>query len=239
MTNPTEGFIRIFEDIASEVNRRAGMPNSYSFEIERASGRDGFVRKNRALLVYIRDVRNALQHPKHGSDGDAIQISKGFLDEVHALLDHLRNPPTANSVGVPRKEIRTAVLGDRLGDLADEMKLRGFTHVPILDERDAVVGVFNEGAVFDHLWAETETIVGRQMTISDIFPSCRLDANRMETFRFVGPRTSLDDLVEMFLSVESPLTRVGAAFVTASGKETEPLQRLITPWNVLATSTDI
>jgi hypothetical protein len=29
---------------------------------------------------------------------------------------------------------------------------------------------------------------------------------------------------------------VGAAFVTASGKKTEPLQRLITPWDVLAIS---
>ncbi|MER9684679.1 MULTISPECIES: CBS domain-containing protein [unclassified Mesorhizobium] len=239
MSNPTEGFIRTFEEIVREVNIRAGSPSSRSFEIEKASERDGSVRKNRALLVYIRDVRNALQHPKHRSDGDAIEISKTFLDEVRALLNHLRNPPTANSVGVPRKEIRTASLTDQLGDLADEMKRGGFTHVPILDERDAVIGVFNEAAVFHHLWAETETIVGRQMKISDIFPSCRLDAKRMETFRFVGPRTSLDSLVEMFLAVESPLTRVGAAFVTASGKESEALQRLITPWDVLATSTDV
>ncbi|MER8452761.1 hypothetical protein NKG60_22705 [Mesorhizobium sp. M1428] len=135
MTSPTEGFIRTFEDIASEVNRRAGEPESHSFEIERASGREGIVKKNRALLIYIRDVRNALQHPKHRSDGDAIQISKAFLDEALALLNHLRNPPTANSVGVPRKEVRTAKLTDRLGDLADKMKQGGFTHIPILDER--------------------------------------------------------------------------------------------------------
>ncbi|MER9568877.1 hypothetical protein NKI77_06770 [Mesorhizobium opportunistum] len=119
------------------------------------------------------------------------------------------------------------------------MKRGGFTHVPILDERDTVIGVFNEAAVFHFLWAEPETIVGRQMKISDVFDSCSLDANRMETFRFLGPRTPLDSLIEMFLAVESPLTRVGAAFVTASGKETEPLQRLITPWDVLAMSTDV
>ena len=43
----------------------------------------------------------------------------------------------------------------------------------------------------------------------------------------------------MFLALESPTTRVGPAFVTASGKRTEPLQRQITAWDVLeATSGD-
>ena len=238
MSNPTESFIRTFEEIVTEVNHRAGAPSSHSFEIEKTSERDGIVRKNRPLLIYIRDVRNALQHPKHSSEGHAVQVSEAFLDEVQDLLSHLKKPPTASSVGVSCKQIKTASLTNRLGDLADEMKRGGFSHVPILDERDAVIGVFNEAAVFDHLWAETETIVGRQMQISDILPHCRLDANHRETFRFVKPRTPIDDLVEMFLALESPTTRVGAAFVTASGKKTEPLQRLITPWDVLAISSN-
>ncbi|RUX32604.1 hypothetical protein EOA13_00405 [Mesorhizobium sp. M7A.F.Ca.US.011.01.1.1] len=204
MNDANESFIRLFEEIAREVNRRAGTPTLHSVEIEKASERDGFVKKNRALLVYIRDVRNALQHPKHRSKGDAIRISEPFLKEVQDLLNHLRNPPTANSVGVPRREIRTASLNDQLGELANEMKKHGFSHVPILDRHDAVIGVFNEAAMFDHLWAEPETIVSRQMLISDILPSCRLDAKRMEIFRFVGPRTPLDDLVEMSFPSNRP-----------------------------------
>lgn len=238
MSNPTESFIRRFEEIVAEVNRRAGAPASHSFEIEKASGRDGIVRKNRALLIYLRDVRNALQHPKHRSAGHAIQVSEAFLDEVRKLLNHLKNPPAASSVGAPRKQIKTASLTDRLGPLADEMKKRGFSHIPVVDEHDIVIGVFNEAAIFDHLWAETETIVGRQMQIRDILPTCRLDTRHTETFKFVAPRAPIDDLIEMFLAVESPTTRVGAAFVTASGKSTEPLQRLITPWDVLAISAE-
>ena len=238
MSSPTKSFIRTFEEIVPEVNHRAGVPSSHFFEIEKAAERDGIVRKNRRLLVYIRDVRNALQHPKHSSEGDAVQVSEAFLDEVQALLSYLKNPPTASSVGVPLMQIKTASLTDRLGDLADEMKQGGFSHVPILDECDVLIGVFNEAAIFDHLWAETETIVGRQMQISDILPHCRLDADHTETFRFVKPRTPIDDLVEMFLALESPTTRVGAAFVTASGKKTEPLQRLITSWDVLGISSN-
>ena len=120
MNDPTESFIRTFEEIVAEVNRRAGAaPSSHSFEIERAAERDGIVKKNRVLLLYIRTVRNALQHPQHHSRGHAVQVSEAFLDEVQILLNDLRNPPTVSSIGVPRKKIKTASLTDELGDLAN------------------------------------------------------------------------------------------------------------------------
>lgn len=233
MSSTTERFLRLFEEMVGEVNRRAGDEESHSFLIERAASRDGAVKKNQSLLRYIRDVRNALQHPKHRSEGHAVLITESFLEEVASLLNHFQNPVRAGSLGVPRKQIKTAQLSDRLGDLADDMKAGGFSHVPIVDEGDVVVGVFNEAAVFDFLWSESEKIIGRSMSLQDVLPHCRLDANHTESFRFVGPRVPLEDLVDMFRALESPTTRVGAVFVTASGKSTEKLQRLITPWDVL------
>jgi CBS domain-containing protein len=234
--NATEDFIRCFEEIKAEINRRAGNRSPRSFAVESAAERDGLVRKNKAVLHYIREVRNALQHPGHRSAGSAIKITDSFLSEVRDLLRHLQNPPKANSVGVPRKKVLVGKLTDRLGDLADKMKTSGFSHLPLLNESDAVIGVFNEAAVFDHLWSDDETIVGRNMVVGDILSHCRLDAEHTETFRFVKPSTPLDDLMSMFLNLESPTTRVGAAFVTASGKRHEALQRLITPWDVLASA---
>lgn len=234
MSEATEGFIRAFEEIVDEVNRRAGRANSHTFEIEQAAERDATVRRNRELLVYIRGVRNTLQHPKHRAPGHAVQVTPEFLAEVQALLRVFRNPPTANSVGVARRDIRTAGLDDRLGDLADLMKRHGFSHLPILDGQGAVIGVFNEAAVFDHLWAESARIIERDMRLEDILPHCSVDAGHTETFRFVRPGALLDDLVGMFVAPESQTTRVGAVFVTASGKATEPLQRMITAWDVLA-----
>jgi CBS domain-containing protein len=234
MSEATEAFIRAFEEIVEEVNRRAGRATSRAFEIEQAAERDATVRRNRDLLVYIRGVRNTLQHPKHRAPGHAVQVTPDFLAEVHALLRVFRNPPTANSVGVALGDIQTAKLDQRLGDLADLMKRRGFSHLPILDERNAVIGVFNEAAVFDHLWADSVTIIGREMQVEEILTHCSLDAGHTETFRFVRPGTPLDDLVGKFVSLSSPTTRIGAVFVTASGKSTEPLQRMITAWDVLA-----
>lgn len=235
MSTTTEDFIRTFEALREEVNRRAGDPNAHALQIDNAASRDPAIDKNRRLLRYIRDVRNALQHPQHGARGHAVQITDAFLKEAQDLLRHLQNPPTARSVGVARRDIRTAHRGDRLGDLADMMKRDGFSHLPILDERDAVIGVFNEAAIFDHLWGEPARIIERDMRVEDILPHCSLDAGHTETFQFVRPGTLLDDLVGMFVAPVSPTKRLGAAFVTASGSGTEPLQRIITPWDVLAT----
>ena len=236
MSDPTETFIRTFEEIKAEVNRLADVPLSHSFEIKKAAECDRFVERNRDLLKDVRVIRNLLQHPQHKSEGHAFQISQPFLDEVQVLLRSLISPPIANSVGVPRKKIKIAHKTDRLDDLANKMKKDRLSHVPILNERGAVIGVFNEAAVFDSLWAEAGMIVGRQTLISDIFQHCRLNAGHTESFRFVKPATPIDDLVKIFRALESPTTRVGAVFVTASGNETKPLQRLITPWDVLAVS---
>lgn len=233
LDNPTDEFIRCFEALKTEVNRRAGRSNSYAFEVEAASDRDGYVRRHRRTLIYIRDIRNALQHPQHHSVGTAIEVSSSFLGECRELLDSLRTPRTANKLGVKKSEILTAKLKDTLGDLAQEMRKSGFSHLPILDNDHAVIGVFNEAAVFDHLWLEEETIIGQSMTVADIIDHCSLNANHTETFRFINPRTSIDEVISIFVDLQSPTTRVGAIFVTASGKPNEPLQRLLTPWDVL------
>lgn len=227
-------FIRTFEEIVDEVNRRAGAPTSRVFEIERASYRDSTVLRNRALLIYVRDVRNALQHPKHSSKGPSVEVSESFLREVQGLLSQLLNPVTASDVGVPRRDISIARPDDSLGQLAALMKRNGFSHLPILNERGAVFGVFNEAAVFDFIWGEQETIIGRDMRLSDILSNCAIDVERTETFKFVKPGTQLDFLVGMFRSIGSAKTRLGAVFVTASGQRNEPLQRMITAWDVLA-----
>ncbi len=43
-----------------------------------------------------------------------------------------------------------------------------------------------------------------------------------------------DEIIAAFTKVGSDLTRVGALFVTPSGKPTEPITGMITPWDVLA-----
>lgn len=132
MSETTERFVRVFEDLKAEINKRAGKPEYHSFEISVAGHKDKTVRRQVELLRYTRGVRNAMQHPKHRTAGHAMTVTPQFLTDVEALIDHLRNPPTATSIGVARKDMMTARLTDELGALADEMKRTGFSHFPFL-----------------------------------------------------------------------------------------------------------
>lgn len=240
MATMNERFIRTYEKLAKVMKFREGKKEraetkAFPFAIAKAPGVDAVVKKNASLLTYIRDIRNLLQHPQQASLKPAVVVSAAFLKEAQDLLKYLQDPQTARSVGVSRKQIRTARLDDQIGGLADEMKRHGFTHLPILGKRGSVVGVFNEAAVFNYLWTESEMIIDRDMSVLDILSHCRLDADRTETFQFASPDTSLGELTELFLALDSH-TRVGAVFVTDSGKRREPLRRLITAWDVLKTS---
>lgn len=226
-------FIRTYEKIVGAVNCLAGVPRERSLQLKKAAKISSIVRKHQRRLTYAREVRNLLQHPQNDSVDPAVHVSDAFIEEMKTLLKYLRSPPRARRVGVPRSRVKVARLTDRLGDLAKEMKRKRFTHVPIVNERDVIIGVFNEAALFDYLWSEAETIIGRNMQISEIFHYCQLDADHTEIFKFVNPETPFDDLAEMFLTLQSCTMRVGVIFVTASGKADESFQRLITPWDVL------
>ena len=65
-------------------------------------------------------------------------------------------------------------------------------------------------------------------------PHCSLKANHTETFGFVRQTTAEDDLIAKFTNLAGNFARVGALFVTPSGKVTEPLTGMLTPWDVLS-----
>ena len=233
MTDINFSFTQAYEDLKSEVNQRAGL-ESNSLELEKALQSDSSLHRHARMLRHVRDIRNLLQHPNHDAKAAAVLVSKPFLQRVRNLVEALRNPPTASSMSVPRSKLYTVKLTDKIGDVAEVMQSRKWSHVPILDEKDVVIGVFNEAAIFDYFWTDDVIDARRDMPIKDIERHCSLDARHTETFEFVRPSMREDEIIAVFTKIGGDLTRVGAVFVTPSGKPTEPITGMITPWDVLA-----
>jgi len=122
----------------------------------------------------------------------------------------------------------------KMGEIADAMRVKKFSHVPILDDHGRLLGVFNEAAIFDCFCSDEIIDASRDLPVSTILKLYRLDANHTETFAFVRPTATESDLVNTFTKIEGPFKRIGALFVTPSGKRTEPITGMITPWDVLA-----
>lgn len=234
MTDLNLAFIQTFEALKAEINRRAGNQDSHSLELDTAARRDPAVAKHDRLIRYIRDVRNTLQHPQHNTRAHALQVTTLFLDEVRGILEALENPPRACSLCVKRGDLYVTRVSDTVGSVTDVMRAKSYSHIPILDDQDKVLGVFNEAAVFDYFCSDDIIDARRDLTISEILRHCSLDANHTETFGFVRPTATADDLIGEFTTVAGTLTRVGALFVTPSGKRSEPITGMVTPWEVLA-----
>lgn len=234
MSAETERFIQLVEKIRAEVNRRAGRSAQDSFKIDEAASCDAMVNSLREKLHYFRLIRNLLQHPQHDTPQRPFLVTPGFLAEVQEVLDRLTNPPRAQSLGISRRDLTFAHPDEKIGDLAARMKASGFSHLPIIDNEHRILGVFNEAAIFAGLCTRQEVILEGSMPLREIIDFCSLDAGHTETFDFVPPQMTKDELLKRFVAVETETTRIGAVFVTKTGKRSEPLQRMITPWDVLS-----
>jgi CBS domain-containing protein len=235
MTDNNAAFIQAYEVLKDEINRRAGRDGSARLEIEDAIDRDQRVAKRARLIRSIMSIRNILQHPHHTSRGPAFQITREFLAETTDLVQDLQNPPRASSMCIPRGKLCVADRGQTVASIADVMRAKRFSHIPILDRKDVLIGVFNEAAIFDYFFSNGGKEKASALTIEDILAHCRLDAEHTETFGFVGPNATEDAIIARLTAIAGPSTRIGALFVTASGKPSEPITGMLTPWDVLAT----
>jgi CBS domain-containing protein len=229
---PNDQFIRLYEAMKTQINAIAGI-DSANMELTQACERSKRVLGRRSEIWHVRDVRNLIAHPLANSRGPTVVVTSDLIHRTQRLLDALTTVRTANTAGVPLGKLFTVTTDTKLIMVADTMRAKRYSHVPILDEQKRVIGVFNESAIFDYLVSQTIIELTDTMVVDDIMDHCRLDAGHTESFRFVRADTTEDEMLDALVNVEGEFTRVGALFVTPSGKQAEPLHRMITLWDAV------
>jgi hypothetical protein len=131
MTDPNLAFIQLFEDLKSEINRRAGKPRSPSLELDRAAQRDKAVKKHERRIRYIREIRDVILHPQYTGAYQAVQITEPFLDQVSQLLNTLTNPQRASSICVKRGDLFVLDTTGNVRETIDVMREKKFSHIPV------------------------------------------------------------------------------------------------------------
>lgn len=74
------------------------------------------------------------------------------------------------------------------------------------------------------------------MTFEEIKTYLSLDGREMEKFIFFSPTGYVEELEAKFEEAYRKGKRIGVAFITPTGKRTEKLQGIITPWDILAST---
>ena len=231
MKNRCEEFLNLYRDLEEHLAAEAGGSRTGLVQ-DFAKGEGSRYREE---LDVFRETRNLLSH--HGKiDGQYIvEPSEAALVKLAEILEFAKNPPVAMMAAVPTRELFCADYEDSVTKIAEAMEKKGFSHVPVLDGRGILVGVFSVGTLFTFLRSGTDKDV-RQLKIGDLGEFIRPERHSTEQFAFVDRNASCYQIKKLFNHEGPEVRRVAAVFVTQNGKRNTPLLGMITPWDIMKIS---
>ena len=183
-------------------------------------------------LNLFREMRNLLSH--HGRIGaqPPVQPTDPTIKILEEILEYVRHPPVALSIATRTDSLYCADGSELVTELLEVMEERGFSHIPVVDSRRRLTGVFSVGSLFafSRNRPEVPPVGLRVQDMEAVLPP---EKHVMEKFYFVDKDASCYELKKLFQKRDASSRRVAAIFVTASGNEKSPLMGMITPWDVL------
>ena len=184
-------------------------------------------------LRYCREVRNLLAHnPKLGANYP-VEVSEEMVNLLKATMQKIVNPDRADTVMIHSNQVLTKTLSDSVLQTMQEMNEHSYTHIPIVED-GKVIGVFSENTVFSYVVDEEIIEINDKTKFTDIKEYLPVEKHVTETIEFVGRNVLLTSIVNQFNSKLNKRERIGLMIVTNSGKNTEKMLGIITPWDVAA-----
>ncbi len=222
-------FIDLYRELEETAKTTLNIPDGASAVFNMANHPD--FRYLKQELDYCREVRNLLTHRPKVAGSFGVEPSDEMIAMLEKVLKLLNNPPKAIEFAIPRDKLLTAKLTDLVLPVMRNMKAKNFSHVPII-KNDMVMGVFSESTIFDYL-ADHEIIeISKEATFNDYLPYIGLSEHRNETFAFVSRNALIGEIEELFQTTPQ-MKRLELMFVTETGKSTEKVMAMISPWDLM------
>ena len=185
-------------------------------------------------IMALRNVRNALTHNPMLNGVPLVAINVGvipFIDETIALIKHL---PTAANIIIPRSKVYSCARTDTIHDVVDTMLTKVFSHVPVLDPDDKLIGVFSESTMLE--MSKAGITDDGTVTMKDVERFLDVEKHTAEVFRFVPKNDSIAHLRYLCAEALEKHERIGMFFVTQNGKKDESLLGILTVWDIAGIS---
>lgn len=230
--NNSEHFIELYKELENTVREIYKINDGDS--ISHYLANNSKYKRNSNEIKYCQRVRNLLQHNTKINNEFSVVPSDDMIFFLKKLIKDISNRLQAKDVSINLNSIYFKAMGDRVDQAMIRMKRDNYTHIPILEE-NVVKGVFDENAVFNYI-ADEEIITFEHTKFIDLEQYLSLDNRETVTFDFVSPNDYVEDILKKFECNLSKDVRLGMIFVTPSGKRTEKITGIITPWDILGSS---
>ena len=183
-------------------------------------------------LTMARKIRNTLVHNRDVRYTPMIRVNVVIYDKVKEFLDLIKNPPKILESGYAVKNIFSCQDTDKICDVIDVMVKNSYTHIPVYSGQK-LVGIFSESTFVDIAKKEQEIIIDKSISFNEILECLDINDRTTETILFVDRNKNVFDIEEMFERYFKNNKRLAAIFITNTGKNTEPILGMITPWDIL------
>ena len=181
-------------------------------------------------LMALRMVRNALTHNPKLNDKPIVALNEGVLPFLDDVIARIKILPTAANILISRDDVFSGSLSDMIHDVVDTMLEKVFSHVPVLDSDDCVIGVFSESTMLEMSKAGIQD--EGNATLGDVSQFLPCDKHTAEVFKFVPKNDPIAHLRHLCAEALGNHERIGMFFVTENGKEDEPLLGILTVWDI-------
>jgi len=181
-------------------------------------------------VALLRETRNFLIHTPKFSEADIVEVGQEIIDFLLQLIDELSKPVTVYEKSTKFEELLCASTNTNIQELMNQMIDKGYSHVPILNKNNILIGVFSESVMFSY-YALNKGIEAPE-EIRKIIDFTMIQNHRNETYDFIHCNALVDEARKRF---EEPKKdkRLVLLFVTENGKMEEEIKGILTPWSVL------
>ena len=184
-------------------------------------------------LRKLRSIRNAFSH-NSCMDGDVAGINDSANEFLRMVTESVLALPKVGNVCKPIKKVFFCGLDTLISDVVAGMVKSVFSHVPVLDAQDKVIGVFSESTMLEmHKSGWTHKNTAKIKSISDLLPVSR---HKADEFPFVAMSAPVSYLCRLTSEALAAGKRIGMFLVTENGQEDEPLAGILTVWDIVGVS---
>ena len=239
MTN-AEQFLEHYAAIERYMRRVYGSPGQYDTFLQlitKAEKQHSIIKYYASDLREYGELRNAIIHNRAPDANAIIAEPHSFVVErmahIRAMIEH----PTKIK-DVMTSPVFTAQTTDVLYHTAKTMLDNIYTHVPVYDG-DTFIGMLSESAILrwiGHRVSNKQLVATR--TIAEIKDWLDASGNTYNDYEFVPRSTIVLDVKKRFEFALQEGRRLGAVFVTKTGKTTEPIEGIVTAWDFPRLSID-
>ncbi|MBR0404685.1 MAG: CBS domain-containing protein [Eggerthellaceae bacterium] len=227
-----EEFIEKYKEFESAVRTTYRLSNEES--IRNFLCQQPEFSRYQAEIVCCQETRNLLQHQPMIQGEYPVEPSGKLVEMLDFLTARVLDRKTCIDVCVKANNVFSVKLQDSVKGAMATMRAKHYSCIPVVDDERRVIGIFSEGSIFDYLADEGIVELSDTLSFEDLKAYIDPDGREGVLNLFLPHNYLVDKLVNRIESAANATKRFQVAIITNTGDRSEPMQGIVTPWDVIA-----